>query len=251
MLEAFQQPAMSNHDLESLLAHMLSVAFAQRRQEASEYILSTAEIKRALKSASDDVRTNAAWQLWRAMGDPDGRPVNKADRWRQCVGPIFEEIWPFDKALRSENVSINLVHMTLECGEAFPEAVDTVINTIVPHRVPPHRAYFCSRTRAYGSDSTIPATGAATCKFSYRPCPASDPQGPCGVSSGTPRHRPGCCIRAKLYSTFWLATPASSIGCMARSQFWSKAVQFTASSIIPAMNGGGTSERERNEALVL
>jgi hypothetical protein len=135
MLEAFEKPVMSDHDLEGLMAQMLTLAFAHKRQEANEYILSGAEIKRALSSGPDGLRGNTAWRLWRVMGDANGEPTDKAVRWRQHVGPLFQEIWPLDATLRSVGVSRNLVLMSLECGDAFAEAVDAVIDIIVPYQL--------------------------------------------------------------------------------------------------------------------
>jgi hypothetical protein len=135
MLEAFEKPAMSDHDLEGLMVHLLTIAFARKRQEANEYILSGAEIKRALSSGPDDLRTSAAWRIWRVMEDANSEHADKTARWRQYVGPVFQEIWPLDATLRSKEVSRNLVMMTLECGDAFPEAVDAVIDMLVPYQL--------------------------------------------------------------------------------------------------------------------
>jgi hypothetical protein len=126
---------MSDRDLESLMAQLLSLAFAHKRQEALEYSLSPAEIKRALSSGPDGLRANAAWQLWRSMGDATEEKPDRTARWRQHVGPLLQEIWPLDAALRSEAISRNLLLMTLECGEAFPEAVDAVIDIVVPYQL--------------------------------------------------------------------------------------------------------------------
>ena len=69
------------------------------------------------------------------MGDATGQPTERAARWRQFVGPLIQEIWPLDVALRSDAISRNLLLMTLECGEAFPEAVDAVVDLVVPFQL--------------------------------------------------------------------------------------------------------------------
>ena len=69
LLQTFEQPGMSDNDLEGLMAQLLTIALWHRRQEANDYILSGAEIKKALASGTDGLRANAAWQLWRIMGD--------------------------------------------------------------------------------------------------------------------------------------------------------------------------------------
>jgi hypothetical protein len=108
---------------------------AHLRGEALDYLLTPAEIKRPLSSSPPGLRANAIWQLWHVMGHAEGEPADKSARWRQLVGPLFQEIWPPDAKFRDEHVSENLVLLTLECGEAFEEAVNTVIDFIVPYQL--------------------------------------------------------------------------------------------------------------------
>jgi hypothetical protein len=65
------------------------------------------------------------------MDDEQG---DKAVRWRQIVGPLFRDIWPLDARFRDEHVSENLVMMALECEDASDDAVDAVIDFIVPYQ---------------------------------------------------------------------------------------------------------------------
>jgi hypothetical protein len=134
MLEAFAQPDLADHAQEALIGQLLSVEFAHRRGEALDYSLTPTEIKHALSVAAPSVRATAAWLLWNAMSDKEGEP-DKPVRWRQIVGPVFREIWPLDARSRDEQVSERLVLMTLECGDAFGDAVDAVIDFIVPYRL--------------------------------------------------------------------------------------------------------------------
>jgi hypothetical protein len=53
--------------------------------------------------------------------------------WSDSYGPLFRDIWPLDARLRSGRATHNLVLMALECEGAFPEAVDTIIDVIVPY----------------------------------------------------------------------------------------------------------------------
>jgi NAD-dependent SIR2 family protein deacetylase len=135
MLETFEHSNMSDRDLENFMAQLLSIALAHKRGEALDYDLSSAEIRRGLSSGPDGLRANAAWQLWRAMGEATEESNDKAVRWRQLVGPLFQEIWPLDASLRSEAISRNLLLLTIECGEAFPDAVDAVLNLVVPFQL--------------------------------------------------------------------------------------------------------------------
>ena len=60
---------------------------------------------------------------------------DRADRWRSHVGPLFESIWPLDAGTRNGRTSHTLVLMTLECGDAFPDAVAAIEDLVVPHDI--------------------------------------------------------------------------------------------------------------------
>lgn len=135
MLEAFGRQALSDHEFEGLVTNLFTVGISHQHEKARDYNLTTAEIKRSLSVVPPAVRQNAAWQLWRMMGNKDGDPVEKAPRWRNIVGPFLREIWPLDAALRSEGTSRNFVLMSLECEAAFPDAVETVLDFVVPYQV--------------------------------------------------------------------------------------------------------------------
>jgi hypothetical protein len=135
MIIAFEQPAMTDNSLEALLGQLLWIAIAHRRGESQEYAVSNADIKRALSTGPDILRVHCAWQLWSSMSQLGENATERAERWQRTVGPLFEAIWPLDAALRSEAASRNLVLMALECGDAFPEAVDAVVDLIIPYQL--------------------------------------------------------------------------------------------------------------------
>lgn len=45
------------------------------------------------------------------------------------------DIWPLDARTRERASSQKLVLMALECGDAFPDAVDTISDLIVPYEL--------------------------------------------------------------------------------------------------------------------
>jgi hypothetical protein len=136
VLAAFERRQLSEHEFEGLLGQLLNVAVSKIRGEAQNYDLATAEIKRALTVGSAATRRNVAWQLWRLMGEEeDGIPPDRAERWRTLVGPLFKSIWPLDAHLRDEETSRNLVLMALEASDAFPEAVESVLDFLVPYQL--------------------------------------------------------------------------------------------------------------------
>jgi hypothetical protein len=135
MLQAFERHDLSDHEYEGLVAQIISVGIWHRQGEAADYNLTAAEIKRALTIGPSAVRRNASWNFWRMMGQADGVPEDKAERWRTVHGPLFREIWPLDAGLRSDATTRNLVHMAQECEGAFPEAVEAILDLIVPYQL--------------------------------------------------------------------------------------------------------------------
>jgi hypothetical protein len=134
-LEAFERRELSDNEFESLTSKLLSIGIWHQRGEAAEYDLNFAEIRTALTIGPSSVRRNTAWNLWRMMGDGDGArglQRDKAARWRETIGPVFRGIWPLDARLRSPDATRNLALMALECDGAFPDAVDAVVDVIVP-----------------------------------------------------------------------------------------------------------------------
>jgi hypothetical protein len=135
MLEAFVRKDLSEFELEALVGKLLQIALGHRQGEAADYELSSAEIRRALTVGPSVVRQHASWQLWRVMGDVDGLTADKAERWRTVVGPLFRGIWPLDAKLRTEATSQNLVLMAVRCEGAFPDAVEAIVDLVVPYRL--------------------------------------------------------------------------------------------------------------------
>jgi NAD-dependent SIR2 family protein deacetylase len=142
-LAAFEHQKLSDDEFEGLISSLLSVAIWHQRGEAPEYDLTTAEIRRTLTVGPHSARQNVSWNLWRMMGKPesengedkDADAADKPTRWRKVVGPLFRDIWPLDARLRSQSTTRNLVLMALECGDAFPEAVDAILDLIVPYQL--------------------------------------------------------------------------------------------------------------------
>jgi NAD-dependent SIR2 family protein deacetylase len=135
MIAAFEKTELTDHDFEGLGSKLLSVAIWHQRGEAAEHDLSTAEVRRALTIGPPSARKNVSWNLWRMMASAEEEPTDKAARWRNILGPLFRDIWPLDARLRSKGTTRNLVLMAMECGDAFAEAVDAILDVIVPYQL--------------------------------------------------------------------------------------------------------------------
>ncbi len=107
-----------------------------------------ASTRRNCRTRADHGRDTSRSRRWPGLG-PAKRVVeflahdgsaeddipDKATRWRTVVGPLFGEIWPLDARLRGKSTTRNFVLMALECGDAFPEAVETILDFIVPYEL--------------------------------------------------------------------------------------------------------------------
>ncbi len=86
-------------------------------------------MRQALTRGDGHLRSAAAFWLVGALDELRG---DRAQRWRERIGPLFAEIWPQEPALRAAEVSQTLARLPALAGDAFPEAVDAVVPLIVP-----------------------------------------------------------------------------------------------------------------------
>ncbi|MEZ0470164.1 SIR2 family protein [Luteimonas salinilitoris] len=133
MLQAFEHKSLSARELKGLFLKLFSVAVWHRKGKRAECVLTSAEVKRALAITPGEVRQDVAWRLWRMMGDEN--VADKAAHWHDLVKPLILEIWPLDARARGKGISEKLVLMTLECGDAFPDAVETILDFVVPYQL--------------------------------------------------------------------------------------------------------------------
>lgn len=133
-LALFNKPGMSLRGYH-LADHLLVPALWRRRSEKAAYNLSSTEIRRALAIGPAEVRHQAAQIFWRWMSENENRTLDRVRLWREEIGPLFREIWPKDAACRDASISHNLILMALECDEAFSDAVDAIVDFLVPHDV--------------------------------------------------------------------------------------------------------------------
>lgn len=133
LLLAFEGRRLPEQHLEGLFSNLLDVAIWHRKGEGREYVLSSAEVKRALAIAPSHVRQTVAWRLWRMMGDE--KVLDRAAHWHEVIKPVLLDVWPLDASARGKGASERLVFMALECGNAFPDAVDAILDFIVPYQL--------------------------------------------------------------------------------------------------------------------
>ena len=93
------------------------------------------KVRAALAAASAKLRERTAWVFWVRMAGENGETFDHAERWRLEVGPVFDRVWPLAAKARDPEASRNLVFMALECGDAFPDAVEAIRDVVVPYEV--------------------------------------------------------------------------------------------------------------------
>ena len=118
------------------LAHTI-VQVSRWRQDpvASHYDLDAREARSLLSRAPAAVRHCVSWRLWRLLAGAKDEKFDRANCWRREVGPLFAAVWPLDAAAQDDRSSRNLAMMAMEAGEALPEAVEEILDFIVPWEV--------------------------------------------------------------------------------------------------------------------
>lgn len=141
MVECFVRDVLFDDEVKELVTQLLSVALWRQRGEARDFDLSPGDIKRVLITGPPIARRHVSWRLWRLMADANDLSSDKAGRWRNIVGPLFCTIWPLDARLRDSEISHNLVFMALDCESAFPDAVDAIVDMLVPFELFRHLSH--------------------------------------------------------------------------------------------------------------
>ncbi|MDX2484685.1 MAG: hypothetical protein QNK42_13595, partial [Pseudodonghicola sp.] len=138
LLAIIPRPELSDNEAGNLFVRLINVIAWHQLGSAPEYELSATDVRDLLAVGPARLREHAAWLLWRLQVDEPselGGISDKGDRWKALVCPVFQAIWPLDVRLRTKRSSESLVHMVMETGTAFVEAVDTVVDYLGPYKL--------------------------------------------------------------------------------------------------------------------
>lgn len=138
LLEVIPRIELSDDERCHLATRLFSVLIRHQKGFAHEYRLAADEVRGLLTTGPARLRDHFAWLLCRLQADDtpaNVQPAAKGARWRQLVGPIFQQIWPLDARLRTEGASKNLVSMVIKTEDAFPEAVNAVVDVLAPYKL--------------------------------------------------------------------------------------------------------------------
>lgn len=87
------------------------------------------EARRLLAEFDTDQLSRVAWWLWRQV---DGAAEQRAEFWRNTAEPWFKSCWPRDLKKKDASIASMLAYTALASGDAFQEAVDTILPALVP-----------------------------------------------------------------------------------------------------------------------
>lgn len=123
-LELFGRPEISEDDLRVYGEWLATIVIANRSGNAG-YPITPTEARSALRAAGARALSSVGHRL--AIEMESAKPEDKAARWRDVVGSVFQSIWPLDADLQSPNLTFQLVQILRETGVAFPEAAEVII----------------------------------------------------------------------------------------------------------------------------
>lgn len=139
LLRQTSSPQLVAHCPARLVDAVLRPLIQKRRDPAAPWDLAASEVKRALAQAPAALRRQAAWSLALLM-EAEGDPLPCGERWRQGIGPVFEEIWPRDADCREAKTSEFLFWLATTTGDAFPAAAAEIGPRLAPFPTPSVRS---------------------------------------------------------------------------------------------------------------
>ena len=123
-LELFGRANRLPKRLQDYAEWLVVIALANQSDNVG-YPITTMEIRSALRRSGENALRIVAHRLAQEM--ENARPDERLARWRNVVGPVFQEIWPLDVELQTAASTFKLVQILQATGEAFPEAADVII----------------------------------------------------------------------------------------------------------------------------
>ena len=114
------------HDLTNAAAKIIAPALSILRGERTEvdWGMGIADAARALRNGPLALRSGVAELVkqWIHQINED-----RAVAWRTGIGPLLLAIWPRERCFREREFSRHFADLAVECGDAFPEALDQLL----------------------------------------------------------------------------------------------------------------------------
>lgn len=133
-LALFTRPGIPEDEIRAFSGWLAAIMVANQYGKVV-YPLTSAEVRAALRAGGVRSLSSVAHRLATEM--EKAKPEEKVSRWRDIVGPVFQNIWPLDVELQSSQTTFKLVQILRATGSVFPEASEVIIPFIQsedPHR---------------------------------------------------------------------------------------------------------------------
>jgi hypothetical protein len=142
-LELFGRPEVTDDDLR-VYGDWLALIVIANQAKSGGYPISNTEARSALRSAGVRALTSFSHRL--AIEMEAIEPEEKAEFWKEVIGPVFESVWPLDAELQSPVLTFKLVQILRATGDAFPKAADVIIPFIQPEDPRNHTSVYSIST---------------------------------------------------------------------------------------------------------
>lgn len=139
LLELFSRTDVPPDELRVYGEWLAVIALINQTRDA-KYPLTMTEIRAALRRAAEQTLPSVGHRLAQEM--ESAKTEEEISRWRDVVGPVFRRIWPLDVELQTSASTFKLVQILEACGEAFSEAVETILPFIQPELRNSHLTVF-------------------------------------------------------------------------------------------------------------
>jgi len=128
-LALFGRDDVDENDLQIFAEWLAAIMLANQAGEA-DYPITAMEARSALRQVGPRGLSSVGHRL--AIEMEKAKPEEKIAKWRNVVGPVFQNIWPLDAELQTSSSTFKLVQILRGSGEAFPEAAAVIIPFIRP-----------------------------------------------------------------------------------------------------------------------
>lgn len=138
-LELFGRDGVPNEDIR-VYAGWLAAMLLAIQSGAVNFPITATEARSALRKSGAKSLSSFGHRLaveMEAAADGD-----KIARWKNVVGPVFENVWPLDAELQSSASTFKLVQILTESGAAFPDAAEIIIPFVRPEKAGAHTTVF-------------------------------------------------------------------------------------------------------------
>ncbi|MBK0022872.1 SIR2 family protein [Brucella pseudogrignonensis] len=111
-------------------SHLVRAAVGAVQQTPTDWGISVPQARDAIRAASPAVREGALRILESWIEESD--VADRGEQWRTVYWPVFSAIWPKDRSFLSNDVSELMFNLACATGDAFPNAVESLIHYIRP-----------------------------------------------------------------------------------------------------------------------